>query len=102
MLERPRKEAATLTSIADFIIAVAELLEAEGRSLRHSVVRLSWGLVFIAGAALLGITAFGFVLWGLYQYLAWATDPAAAALLAGAIALALAGMLALATRWLTR
>ncbi len=65
-------------------------------------MRLSWGIVFIGGAAVLGITAFGFFLWGLYQYLAWATDPAAAALLVGFIALGLAGILALGTRWLTR
>lgn len=81
---------------------MADLVEAEGRSLRHWLMRLSWGLAFIAGAALLAMTAFGFVLWGLYQYLAWATDPAAAALLVGLIAFALAGLLALGTRWLTR
>lgn len=81
---------------------MAELLEAEGRSLRHSVVRLSWGLVFIVAAALLGLTACGFLLWGLYQYLAWATNEAAAALLLAVIALVLAGILALGTRWLTR
>jgi hypothetical protein len=92
----------TLTRISDFIIAVVDLLEAEGRSLRHWVTRLTWGIVFIGGAAVLGITAFSFFLWGLYQYLAWATDPAAAALLVGVIALGLAGILALGTRWLTR
>lgn len=97
-----QEENFTLTRITDFIIAATDLLEAEGRSLRHWLMRLSWGIVFIAGAAVLGITAFGFFLWGFYQYLAWATDPAAAALLVGVIALGIAALLALGTRWLTR
>ena len=56
----------------------------------------------MAGAGLLGLTAFGFFLWGIFQYLEWATDRAAAALLMALIALALAGLLAWLTKWLTR
>lgn len=91
-----------LKRISEFIIALTDLLEAEGRSLRLWVVRLGWGIVLMAGAGILGLTSFGFLLWGIFQYLEWATGPAAAALLMAFIALALAGLLAWLTKWLTR
>ncbi|WJW74256.1 hypothetical protein QVG61_06920 [Thiohalobacter sp. IOR34] len=71
------------TTLSDLVIAFLDLLEAEGRTLRDSALRLGWGLGLVLLAMLTGLVAMGFFLWGLYQYtLAWLSPPAAAMLMA--------------------
>jgi protein-S-isoprenylcysteine O-methyltransferase Ste14 len=83
-----------MTSIADFVIAFFNLLEAEGRVLRRSVMRLGWGLAFIVLAMLLLLAAAVFFLLGVYFYFAATSTPSAAALLVSGIALLLALVIA--------
>lgn len=84
------------------IIAVADLLEAEGRALRRQTTRLGWGLALIALAALLAAVGFGLWLWGLFEHAAQAFGVANAALLTGTVAVVLAGVVAWLIRRLTR
>lgn len=84
------------------IIAVADLLEAEGRELRRQATRLGWGLALIALSCLLATVGFGCWLWGLFEHAAQAYGPANAALLTGTAAVVLAGLVAWLIRRLTR
>ena len=72
-------------------MAVADLLEAEGRALRRSTARLGGSLVLFALAGLLAAGGLCLCLWGLYQYLAVSLGGSAAALLTGVTTVAIAG-----------
>ena len=76
------------------MIAFADLLEAEGRSLRRGVLRLSAGLALAGMAALAGVAGLGLLLWALFRTLAVTWGVAVAAAVLGAIALVIAGLLA--------
>jgi len=67
------------------VVAVFDLLEAEGRSLRRTIIRSGAGLAVIAVAALLALASAGLFIFGAYQYLTIVIDPAAAALITGGI-----------------
>lgn len=67
----------------EFVIALLELLEAEGRALKQSVRRVSFGLVFLLTASALILTALGFLLAAGYLALAAALGSALAALIMG-------------------
>lgn len=88
--------------ILDIVTAFLRLLEREGRNLRRSVMRLGWAVAFIAIASLLFLAAAGFLLLGIYQYLASQTSPAAAALLVSFLAFALALISAGIAKWQIR
>ena len=83
--------APALQRLADLVIALVDLLEAEGRVLRQQTARVAGAMVFIALAGLLALGGVGLCLWGLYGHLAAAAGPANAALLTGAAALLAAG-----------
>jgi hypothetical protein len=72
-------------------VAVADLLEAEGRALRRSTARLGGSLVLFALAGLLAAVGLCLCLWGLYQYLAVSLGGTAAALLTGVTTVVIAG-----------
>jgi len=76
------------------VIALADLLEAEGRALRRGTVRMGAGLAMAGLAALLAALGMGLVLWGIFQGLVHLWGEVVAALAAGALALLLAGSLA--------
>ena len=78
-----------MKSLADLAIALADLVEAEGRSLRRNIVRVGNSLTLIAIAVLLAAAGAGMLLWALYQSLAAAVGSALGALLTG-----LAGLIA--------
>ena len=84
--------------MADFIIAVADLFEAEGRALRDATIRLRWGLAMITLASFFVAVGGALCLWAIFQYLSRAVDTATAALLTGGITL----LLAVALVWLVR
>jgi high-affinity Fe2+/Pb2+ permease len=72
-------------------VAVADLLEAEGRALRRSTARLGGSLVLFALAGLLAAGGLCLCFWGLYQYLAVSLGGTAAALLTGVTTVVIAG-----------
>ena len=80
------------------MIALADLLEAEGRTLRRSAARLGLGLGMIVLAVAFAAAGLGLCLWAAYQYLATALGQTPAVLLAGVAALVAAGLFL----WLAR
>jgi hypothetical protein len=79
-----------LTSILDIAASILRVLEAEGRLLKRAVMNVAWALAFMAVAALLTLTAAGFLLASIYQYLAALMPPWAASFVVSLFALALA------------
>jgi len=67
------------------VIALADLLEAEGRALRRGTVRMGAGLAMAGLAALLAALGMGLVLWGIFQGLVHLWGEVVAALAAGAL-----------------
>jgi len=80
--------------LTEYIIALADLFEAEGRLLRRSVMRAGAGLAAILVAALLAFAGLGFCLWAAYQGLVARVGPVDAAVAIGLIMLLLAGVMA--------
>jgi hypothetical protein len=82
-----------LNALAELAIALVELLEAEGRAFRRSLMRTGAGLGLIVTSAILGLTGLGLCLWSAYLYLGTVLEPPQAALAAGGLTLALAAVL---------
>jgi hypothetical protein len=80
--------------MAELVIAVADLLEAEGRSLRRSAVRTGWGLGLVTVASVLLLAGLVLCLAALYDALAAQLGSVAAKLGTGLAGLALAGVAA--------
>lgn len=75
------------------VIALVDLVEAEGRLLRNKAMCLGIGLVLVAAAAVLALIGLGCWVWAMYLVFGnWFAPPAAAGS-AGLIALAGAGVL---------
>ncbi len=92
----------TRTTLSDFIIALLDLLEAEGRLLRHSVTRTGAVLALIGVAAALLLGALLLMLWSLYQFLEPRVGTPAAGLFTGLAMLVPAALAAFAAQWLKR
>ena len=90
-----------LTTLLDIAMSFLRLLEAEGRILKKTVMNAAWALAFIGVASLLVLAASGFLLAGIYQYLAALMSPAAAAILTTFPALVLALFFAGIVKWWT-
>ena len=90
-----------LTALLDIAGTFLRLLEAEGRILRRAVMNLGWALAFIAIATLLLLSSAGFLLLGLYQYLAACHSPAAASFIVSVTAFVLALIFAGLAIWRT-
>ena len=73
------------------IVALADLLEAEGRSLRRATARLGLSLVLFAVAGLAVVAGLCLCLWGLYQYLAFSYGGVTAAVSIGVVSIVVAG-----------
>jgi len=80
-----------LDRLAELIIAIADLAEAEGRALRHALTRTGWGLVCLLVTGILVAVGAGFGLWAGYQFLLTRFSEIEAALLSGLFAFVLAG-----------
>ncbi|MEW5756785.1 MAG: phage holin family protein [Pseudomonadota bacterium] len=80
--------------MTEYIIALMDLLEAEGRELRRTVMRTGIGLVCLAVAGLVAVIGLCFCLWAVYQALAAMVGPATAAMIVGLLMLSLAGLIA--------
>lgn len=88
-----------LTTLLDIAANFLRLLEAEGRILRRSIMRVGWAIAFIVIASLLVLAAAGFFLVGIYQYLAAQMSSGAASLLVSIPALVLALIFARIVNW---
>ena len=91
-----------ITTILDIITALLHILEAEGRMLRRSVMRLGWALAFMVAACLLALAAAGFLLLAVYQYVAAQASPVVASLAVSFLALVLALLFAVLAKSRTR
>lgn len=87
-----------MEALANLFIATADLVEAEGRSLRRQMVRLATAAAMILVAALLALFGFGFLLYGLFWLLAEQMSGPAAAACFGLVAVGLSGGIA----WIAR
>ena len=79
--------------MTEYIIALADLLEAEGRLLRRTVMHTGAGLTVLAVGALLLFGGLGCCLWAAYQALALKLGTVIAALLIGVLMLLVAGLI---------
>lgn len=76
------------------MIALAELVEAEGRELRAQASRLSRSLALVVLAILLAAGGAGLLLWAIYQSVSASLGPAGGALVSGLVGLVAAGVVA--------
>ena len=90
-----------MTTLLDIATAFLRLLEAEGRMLKRAVMKTGWALAFVGVASLLVVAAAGFLLAGIYQYLAAQMSPAASSLLVSLLAFVLALIFAGIAKWRT-
>ena len=78
--------------LAQLGVAVAELFEAEGRSLRRNLVRLTIAAAVGVVLLLLALGGAGFLMWGYFLFLENYMSPAAAAITVGLSALMVASI----------
>lgn len=76
-----------MESIARFFVASADLIEAEGRALKRQAGRVLLAFAIATVALVFTLTGLGFVLFGLFAYLARVVGGPGAALIFGVIAL---------------
>ena len=91
-----------MEALANLLVATVDLFEAEGRTLRRQLMRLALAVSLIAIASLLVLFGFGFLLYGLFQFLAEQLSAPLAAVLFGFVALGLAGAFTWTARRITR
>jgi hypothetical protein len=91
-----------LRALAELIIALLELLEAEARVLRSGAFRLGLSLALLATAGILTLSAIALILRALYLYLVIILSPPTATLITGVVTLPVAGGLVWTARRLSR
>lgn len=89
-----------MESVARLMVAGFELMEAEGRVLRQQLVRIGLALALGIMIIVLALAGMGFVLYGLFYFLAGPLGRGGAATVFGLIALALAVLGSTLVRWL--
>ena len=72
-----------MIGVADFLIAVANLIEAEGRTLRRSVLRLAVGCLLVIAAVGAVAGTFALMTWAVYLLCLIHIGPVLAAFIAG-------------------
>jgi hypothetical protein len=80
-----------LRVLADLIIALLELLEAEARAFRSGLFRVVLSLALVGTAGTLTLGGVGLILWALYLDLALFLSPPTATLTTGVITLLVSG-----------
>lgn len=90
-----------LTTLLDIVASFLRLLEAEGRMLKRAMMNVAWVFAFIGIASILILTAAGFFLAGIYQFLAAHMSPAAASIFVSFPALVFAAIFAGIVKWWT-
>lgn len=90
------------TTLSDLVIALLDLLEAEGRSLRSAVLRVGLGLGLLTIAVVMLLVSMAFLLWSAYQFVSLWLGPTLAALAMSLLALVLALLVVYLVKWLNR
>jgi len=89
-------------AIGEMLVRVVELLEAEGRSLRHHVVRTAAVVGVVLAVVLMTLGGVGLLAAALFLALSQAMGTAGAAAVTGGLLLLLAAMAGLMAPWLIR
>lgn len=74
------------------MIALADLAEAEGRSLRYGIARVGGALALLTVSAVMLLAGLGFWLWGIYALATQYIPAPSAAALTGLFAVVMAGV----------
>lgn len=83
-----------MNSLAQLLVAGTDLLEAEGRALRAGTVRVGIALGTLILGMVLALAGLGFLIWGVYElFKDRGMSTSVAALITGALILAIAGAL---------
>jgi len=90
------------TTLSDLVIALLDLLEAEGRALRSSALRVGLGLGLLVIAVGMLMVSAAFLLWSAYQVVSLWLGPASAALAMSLLALLIALLIVYLVKWLNR
>ena len=88
-----------MTLLADCCTALVDLVEAEGRSIRRSILRLLVAAVLLVAATALILATIGLVVFGLYLLLAPSVGSAGAAFITAAIVLLPGVILIASAKW---
>jgi hypothetical protein len=80
-------------ALAEFIIAIFDLIEAEGRLAKKHLVRLGGAFVIALAALPLVLAAFGALVWALYLSLVPTFTPVQALLICSLVLLLLAALM---------
>ena len=91
-----------MRGLAELIIALLELLEAEARVLRSGSFRLGLSLALLGTAGILMLVGIWLILRALYLYLAIVLSPPTATLITGVVTLLVSGGLVWSARRLSR
>ena len=91
-----------MRGLAELIIALLELLEAEVRALRSGSFRLGLSLALLGTAGTLMLVGVALILRALYLYLALFLSPPTATLITGVVTLLVSGGLVWSARRLSR
>ena len=90
-----------MRGLAELIIALLELLEAEARALRSGLFRLGLSLALLGTAGILMLAGVGLIVRALYLYLAISLSPPTATLITGVVTLLVSGGLVWSARRLS-
>jgi len=90
-----------MRSVADFLLAVANLVEVEGKVLRRNVMRVLIGCLLVLAGLIFVFCGFAMLTFCVYVLVLKAAGPALAALLAGLFALLVSGVLVGTAKWVT-
>ena len=91
-----------MRGLAELIIALLELLEAEARALRSGSFRLGLSLALLGTAGILMLVGVWLILRALYLYLAIFLSPPTATMITGVVTLLVSGGLVWSARRLSR
>lgn len=58
-----------MNSISSYIIAIFELIEAEGRELRSAIITIFTSIIFLVLFSLFILSSYALLMFGLYEYL---------------------------------
>ncbi len=81
-----------MEALANMLIAAFDLVEAEGRALHRNLVRLGLAAVMVLVGSLVALLGLGFILTGVYWWLAQQMPAPEAAIVFGLIALGVSGL----------
>lgn len=91
-----------LSLLAELVIALLGLLEAEAREFRRGVVRLAAGLLLVGLSGVLVLGGLVLLMWSFYLFIGRFLEPPGTALVSGVVVFLLAGVVLWLARRLSR